>query len=111
MNSQEPHVKSSGIIIGENQLVAISKRAILHTLSIMRNTVDLSNTLDKPLQLSLYTLSRLLIVLTGISFSLGSQFIYFIQNAYTNIQSKIKINGLLSDTFTVIQGFRHGCPL
>ena len=34
-----------------------------------------------------------------------------IQVAYTNIQSKVKINGLLSDSFTLIQGFRHDCPL
>ena len=34
-----------------------------------------------------------------------------IQVAYTSIQSKIKINGLLSDCFTIIQGFRQGCPL
>ena len=31
--------------------------------------------------------------------------------AYTYIQSKIKINGLLSDSFTLMQGIHHGCPL
>ena len=34
-----------------------------------------------------------------------------IKVAYTNIQSKIKINGLLSDPFTLMQGVHHGCPL
>ena len=34
-----------------------------------------------------------------------------IKVAYTNIQSKIKINGLLSDPFTLMQGVRQGCPL
>ena len=33
-----------------------------------------------------------------------------IQDAYTNIQSKIKVNCLLSDSFTIIQWFRQGCP-
>ena len=34
-----------------------------------------------------------------------------IQVASINIQSKIKINGLLSESFTFIQGFHQGCPL
>ena len=34
-----------------------------------------------------------------------------IKVAYTDIQSKIKINGLLSDSFTLMQGIHHGCPL
>ena len=34
-----------------------------------------------------------------------------IKVTYTNIQSKIKINGLLSDPFTLMQGVHQGCPL
>ena len=34
-----------------------------------------------------------------------------IKVAYTNIQSKIKINGLLSDPCTLMQGAHQGCPL
>ena len=30
---------------------------------------------------------------------------------HTNIESKIKINDLLSDPFTLMQGVRQGCPL
>ena len=33
-----------------------------------------------------------------------------IQTASINIQSKIKINALLSESFTLIQGFHQGCP-
>ena len=43
-------------------------------------------------------------------FGYGEKFIRMIKVAYTNIQSKIKINGLLSDPFTLIQGVQ-GCPL
>ena len=39
------------------------------------------------------------------------KFIRTIKVAYTNIQSKIKIYGLLSDPFTLMQGARQGCPL
>ena len=34
-----------------------------------------------------------------------------IKVAYTNIQFKNKINGLLFDTFTLMQGVWQGCPL
>ena len=36
-------------IVGENQLVAITKRTILHTLPIIQDSTDLSNTLNKTL--------------------------------------------------------------
>ena len=44
-------------------------------------------------------------------FGYGEKSIRIIKVAYTNIQSKIKINGLLSDPFTLMQGFRQRCPL
>ena len=44
-------------------------------------------------------------------FGYGAKFIRMIKVAYTEIQSKIKINGLLSDPFILMQGFRQGCPL
>ena len=44
-------------------------------------------------------------------FGYGVKFIRMIKVAYTDIQSKIKINGLLSDSFTLMQGINHGCPL
>ena len=34
-----------------------------------------------------------------------------IKVAYSNIQSKIKINGILSDPFTLMQGVHQGCLL
>ena len=50
--------------------------------------------------------------LSGVSFSFGYRYklIHAIQIASINIQSKIKINGLLSESFTLIQGFHKGCP-
>ena len=41
----------------------------------------------------------------------GEKFIRTIQVTYNNIQSKIRINGLLSDTFTLMQGVCQRFPL
>ena len=34
-----------------------------------------------------------------------------VKACYNDIQSKIKINGVLSDPFTIMRGVRQGCPL
>ena len=44
-------------------------------------------------------------------FGYRNKFIYMIQVASINIQTKIKISGLLIESFTLIQGFHQGCPL
>ena len=44
-------------------------------------------------------------------FGYGAKFIYVIKVAYSNIQSKIKINGILSDPFSLMQGVHQGCLL
>ena len=36
---------------------------------------------------------------------------HLIKISYNNIQSKVKINGLLFDPFTLSRGVRQGCPL
>ena len=51
------------------------------------------------------------IFLTLKKFGYGDKFIHMIKVCYNNIQSKIKINGLLSDPFTLKRGVRQGCPL
>ena len=42
-----------------------------------------------------------------ISVIFGDKFIHTSKVTFTNIQSKIKINGLLSDSFTLMQGVRQ----
>ena len=44
-------------------------------------------------------------------FGYTEKFIRMIKVACTDIQSKIKINGLLSDAFILMQGVRQACPL
>ena len=42
-------------------------------------------------------------------FVYGDKFIHMVKSVYTNIQSKTKINGLLSDPFTLTQEVWQGC--
>ena len=94
-------------IIGENQTAAIKHRTILHTLSTIRDIIDISNKLNKNLSVIsldfLKAFDRLdlnFIFLALRQFGYGQKFIQMIKVCYNDIQSKIKINGLLSDPFT-----------
>ena len=42
-------------------------------------------------------------------FGYGDKFIHMVKDVYTNIQSKIKINGFLSDPFTFKREVCQGC--
>ena len=44
-------------------------------------------------------------------FDYRNEFIHMIQGAYTNIQSNIKVNGLLSGLFPLMRRVHHGWPL
>ena len=41
----------------------------------------------------------------------GDKFIQMIKVAFTNIQTKNKINIILTDSFTFMLGVRQGCPV
>ena len=104
-------------IMGENQTAAIKNRTILHTLVTIRDIIDVSNKLNKHSSVIsldfLKAFDRLdwdFIFLALEKFGYGENFIH-IKVCYSNIQSKIKINGLLSDLFTLMRGVRQGCPL
>ena len=105
-------------IIGENQTAAIKNRTILHTLSTIRDIIDISNKLNKNLSVIsldfLKAFDRLdlnFIFLVLRQFGYGQKFIQMIKVCYNDIQSKIKINGLLPDPDTIMRGVRQGCPL
>ena len=42
-------------------------------------------------------------------FGYRDKFNHMVKDVYTNIQSKIKINGPLSDPFTLMREVCHGC--
>ena len=105
-------------IIGSNQTAAIKNRTILHTLSTIRDTIDISNKLNKNLSVIsldfLKAFDRLdwdFIFQALEKFGCGKKVMHLIKICYTDIQSKVKTNGLLSDPFILSRGMRQGCPL
>ena len=113
--------KNLDAIIGENQLVATKNRTTLNTFSMVRGVIDVpykSNLALKSLnfrepfteQIGFPVLGKLALPQVCYSqvysdpfkFGYGEKFVHMIEVAYNNIQSKTKINGLLSDFFTLI---------
>ena len=83
--------KTLDTIIGENQPEAIKNRILLQALSnIFRVHWDFNFSVFH-------------------KFRYGDKFIRMVEDAYSDIQSKIKIIGLLSDPFTFIWGVYQGC--
>ena len=68
----------------------------VHTLSAICDRTDESNRLNK--DLSVITLELIL----SSPLCVGSQFIHMIKVVYTNIESKTKVNGLLSDPLILV---------
>ena len=66
-----------------------------HTLSNICNITDESNKLNKNLLVIALTVDFIFSALR--KFGYGDKFIHMIKVAYTNIDSKIKINGILSE--------------
>lgn len=102
-NSEKLQAKSLDVMLDENQLIAITKRTILHTLSVIRDSIDLSNTLKGPLAFIFLNFLEgfdnvdwdfILSVLC--KFRYRSKLIHIIPLAYANIQSKSKVNAVLS---------------
>ena len=105
-------------VIGENQTAAIKNRTILHTLSTVRDIIDVSNKLNKNLSVisldffKAFDRLDLNFIFSALEkFGYGQKFKQMIKICYNNIQSKIKINGLLSNPFIIMRDVRQGCPL
>ena len=105
-------------IIGENQTAAIKNRTILHTLSTVRDIIDVSNKLNKNLSVisldffKAFDRLDLNFIFSALEkFGYGQKFKQMVKICYNNIQSKIKINGLLSNPFIIMRDVRQGCPL
>ena len=102
-------------IIGQNQTAAIKNRTILHTI---RDVIGVSNKLNKNFSVILLDFLKAFdrldwsfIFKALEKFGYSENFIHLIKICYNNIQSKIQINGLLSDPFTLSRCVHQGCPL
>ena len=71
--------------------------------------IDLSNKLNKNLSVISLKFDWDFNFSALHKFGYGDKFIHMVKDVYTNIQSKIKINGLLSDRFTLTRKVCQGC--
>ena len=105
-------------VISEDQTASVTGRSILTNLNLTRDIIQYA--WDKKIPASLISIDQvkafdrvdwdfLFHVLK--KFGYGQQFITNIKTIYTNIQSKIKINGCMSEPFFLERGVRQGCPL
>ena len=103
-------MQRTSVTTTEKQSAVIRNKAILHTLSIICELVDVSN------KLLLSSLSNILKAFGRVDrdftfsllqkFGYGDKFICMIKVAYTNMQSKNEINGLFFDIFALMQVVR-----
>ena len=80
----------------------------MHTLSAICNITDESNKLNKNLPVIPFRADFIFSALR--KFGYGDKFIHLIKVTYTNIESKIKINGLLYDPL-ILMFVHQGCLL
>ena len=83
---------------------------LLHTLSTICYIRDVPTKLNKNISVISLEFIRILSFLLSISSDMET-FIHMVEDAYTNIQSKIKINGILPDPFTLTSGVCQRCLL
>ena len=105
-------------VISEEQTCPLKCRKISHNLSTVRDCVSIAreNNLDACMisvdQMKAFdrvSWNFLFKLLLRMNFS--PEYIAWIKLLYTNISSRVKINGTYSDSFSVERGVRQGCPL
>ena len=105
-------------VISEEQTCSLKGRKISHNLSTVRDCVSIAreNNLDACMisvdQMKAFdrvSWNFLFKILLRMNFS--PEYIAWIKLLYTNISSRVKVNGTYSDSFSVERGVRQGCPL
>ena len=105
-------------VISEEQTCCIKGRKIAFNLSTLRDCVEIANredldaffiSLDQTKAFDRVSWNFLFKVLHKMNF--GSNFIHWIKILYTDISSRVNINGFNSNDFLLERGVRQGCPL
>ena len=105
-------------IINEDQTCGIPGRTINSNLSLLRDIVTYSNSVNSSAALicldQLKAFDRVdwnFIYRTLNAMNFGPNFINHVRTLYTDISSAIKCNGFVSEFFNLERGVRQGCPL
>jgi len=105
-------------IISIDQTCAVKGRSIQDNVHLLRNVIDYCN--GKNMGCCLINLdqskafdriSHHFLFKCLHAFGFGTSFIRWVRLLYTSSQSRVEVNGFLSDTFPVTCGVRQGCSL
>jgi len=107
-----------GDVVMCDQTCAIPGRSAQDNIHLLRNLIDYCNNLNLPCFLVSYDQAKafdrvsheyLFMVLKVLGF--GDNFIQWVKLLYTNIGSRVIVNGYLSEFFDVLRSMRQGCGL
>ena len=105
-------------VVADDQTCAIPGRTILSTCHSLRNIIDLCEQENLPVGLlsidQMKAFDRVgwnFLFKTLEKFGFGTYFCTWVKILYTDIVSAVKVNGYVSDTFSLGRGVRQGCPL
>ncbi|KAI2646772.1 putative 149 kDa protein [Labeo rohita] len=105
-------------IIGPDQTYCVPGRLISDNIVLIRDLLEVAKLFDLNIGLvsidqekAFDRVEQKYLWETMVAFGFTSGFINKIKRLYCNVQSVLKINGVLSAPFQVQQGIRQGCPL
>jgi len=105
-------------IIDLDQTCAVKGRSIHDNVHLLRNVIDYCNGKDMGCMLinldqskAFDRVSHQFLFKALHAFGFGPTFIRWVQILYTSCQSRVEVNGFLSEPFPVTRGVRQGCSL
>ena len=105
-------------VISDDQTCSVPGRTILFNCHILRDIVELCEMENHPVALlsidQMKAFDRVswdFLFKTLEKLNFGTMFIKCVKTMYNNIKSCVKVNGHISEPFTLERGVRQGCPL